>query len=94
VSAVFLWQADGPGGDASGACDDEDGARRAAAECLLSGRAASALVEEAVAEVGAVVAGGARQSCYRRTGEAWQAAAAGTGDEISWVPVSAEAGRR
>jgi hypothetical protein len=95
VSApVFTWTAEGPHGDAGGMSGDPDGARQAAAEFLLTGQATSALVEEAVAEVGAVIPGGARQTEYRRTGEAWHATAPGAGDEIDWVPVSAEAGMR
>lgn len=93
MTPVFLWQADGPASEASGMTGDRDKAQEAAAERLLSGRATSALVEEAVAEVGAVVAGGARQSHYRRTGEAWLAADAGQ-DGIEWVPVNAETGKR
>ena len=93
MTPVFLWQADGPASEASGMTGDRDKAQEAAAERLLSGAATSALVEEAVAEVGGMTAGGARQSHYRRTGEAWQADHDGQ-DGVRWVPVKAETGAR
>jgi len=93
VSPVFLWSVTGPGRDASGVAGDRQKAQADAAEHLLAGRAVTALVEEAVAEV-TPVAAGARQAGYRRTGEAWHAVAAGAGDAVSWVPARAETGTR
>jgi hypothetical protein len=90
---VFPWTATGPHGEASGISEDREKAQQAAEEHLAAGRAVTALVEEAVAEVGAPV-NGARQSGYRRTGEAWHAVAAGAGDAVSWVPAEAQAGTR
>jgi hypothetical protein len=89
---VFLWQATSPGSEASGMSGDRGRALEEAAECLLSGQATEALVEEAVVQLTSLAAGGGRQSYYTRTGEAWHAEAGG--QDVRWVPVQAEAGAR
>ncbi len=86
---VFLWDAAGPASESGGASTDRGEAQREAEECLRSGGAVTALVEEALVETGRMVAG-ARQTHYRRTGNAWQAQGGPQG--ITWVPVEAQAG--
>lgn len=85
---VYLWQATGPAIDASGMSGDRAQAQEDAAQYLLDGRASTALVEEAEADVGGM-RGGARQSYYLRTGEAWHAEGCGP-DGVTWVAVKAE----
>jgi len=85
VSPVFPWVAEGPHIEASGVAGDRAKAQADAAEYLQAGRAVTALVEEAVAEVTGVT-DGARQAGYRRTGEAWQAQL--SDGRVTWVPVA------
>jgi len=84
---VYLWQADGPRQGNRGASGDEQSARRAAADCLRSGRANSALVEEAAAELGMrTLADG-----YYAIGQRWQARVGAHG-RVRWVPAPREPG--
>ena len=79
---VWLWDARGPVRRGLGVSDDQAGARRAAEECLTSGQASAARVEEALALLGI----GTLTSHYRRTGRGWQARRADHG--IRWEPLS------
>lgn len=85
MSAVFLWQADGPEQGARGVSGDEREARRAAAELLRSGQASSALVEEAATELGMRTL----TDGYYPTGPRWRARVGAAG-RIRWVPVKAD----
>jgi hypothetical protein len=84
VTAAWLWQADGPLMGTRGIVDDSGRARRLAVECLLSGDASSAVVEEAAAELGerALIDG------YHRTGRRWQATVGAHG-RIGWTAMTA-----
>jgi hypothetical protein len=85
VTAAWLWQADGPLMGTRGVAGDSGRARRLAAECLLSGTADSAVVEEAATGgVGAqTLAGG-----YPRSGRKWRATVGARG-RVRWVAVTA-----
>jgi hypothetical protein len=87
--SVFLWQADGPRQGSRGICDVEQSARDAAAGLLRSGQASSAVIEEAVPELGmrTLTAG------YWCTGQRWQGHVGARG-RVRWVPVKAGAGAR
>lgn len=79
MTAAFLWQADGPAMGSRGVCGDQGRARRLAAECLRSGAADTAVVEEAVTDLMAqTLADG-----YRRTGPRWSARV-GAGGRVRW----------
>jgi hypothetical protein len=79
---AFLWQADGPLQGARGVTDDAGRARRAAADCLRSGAASSAVVEEALPDLWVrTLAGG-----YAWTGHGWRAKV-GAGGRVWWVPL-------
>ena len=82
--SVYLWQADGPEQGARGVTDDEQAARRAAAVLLQDGRASSAVVEEAVPELGmrTLTAG------YYPTGQRWDGRLGAQG-RVRWVPARA-----
>jgi hypothetical protein len=80
---AFLWQADGPTMGTRGVAEDPRKARRLAAECLRSGAASSAVVEEALSDLGMrTLVGG-----YFRTGRGWRATV-GAGGRVRWRPVS------
>ena len=66
---VWLWDADGPDGSASGVTDGQATACRAAEEGMAVTRAAMATVEVAVHFDG----GAWMSSGYRRTGHMWTA---------------------
>jgi hypothetical protein len=85
VTAAWLWQADGPQMGTRGVAGDSGRARRLAADCLLSGIASSAVVEEAATGgVGAqTLAGG-----YPRTGRRWLATIGAQG-RIRWTAARA-----
>jgi hypothetical protein len=82
---AWLWQADGPQMGVRGVVGDPGRARRLAAECLLSGVADSAVIEEAATGgVGAqTLAAG-----YPRTGRRWLASVGARG-RIQWTAVRA-----
>jgi hypothetical protein len=81
---VHLWQADGPRQGARGVSGNERTARRAAADLLRSGQASSAVVEEAVTELGMRTL----TDGYYCTGQQWQARLGARG-RVRWVPVKA-----
>lgn len=81
---VHLWQADGPTRGCRGVSGDRRKARRDAADCLRSGTASSAVVEEAAAELGMRTL----TSGYYPTGRRWQARVGPRG-RVRWVPVTA-----
>jgi hypothetical protein len=87
VNPVYLWQADGAASGARGVSHDRQAARRAAEGRLLSGEAATATVEEAVAELGARTLG---DDYYWRTGKRWRARV-GAGGRVRWAPARTEA---
>ena len=66
---VWLWDADGPDGGASGVSGDPAAACRAAENGMAATGAATAVVEAAVHLDG----GGWLTSGYRRTGHGWTA---------------------
>jgi hypothetical protein len=66
---VWLWDADGPDGSASGVTDDQAAACRAAERGMSVTGAATAVVEAAMHLDG----GGWMRSGYRRTGYLWTA---------------------
>jgi hypothetical protein len=66
---VWLWDADGPDGSASGVTDSQATACRAAEEGMTVTGAATTTVEEATHLGG----GGWMRSGYRRTGHMWTA---------------------
>jgi hypothetical protein len=84
VTPAWLWQADGPQMGTRGVVGDPGSARRLAGECLLSGVADSAVVEEAAAELGerTLIDG------YHRTGRRWQATIGAHG-RIGWTAMAA-----
>lgn len=84
MSVAFLWQADGPKIGTRGVVDDAERARELAGECLQSGTAVSAVVEEAAAELGMRTL----ESGYHRTGRGWRARVDGAG-RIRWTRVTA-----
>ncbi len=84
---VFLWQADGPRQGGRGISGDCKAARRAAAECLRSGTATAATIEEATAEIGMRTL----TDGYYPTGPRWQARVGAQG-RVRWVPLKAERG--
>ncbi len=75
---VWLWDADGPCRSASGVTDDDDAARAAAREGMITTGAATATVEQATHLGG----GGWMLSGYSRTGTGWTARR--SGDRITW----------
>jgi hypothetical protein len=80
VTAAWLWQADGPQMGTRGIVDDPGRARRLAAECLLSGNASSAVVQEAAAELGMRTL----TDGYHRTGREWRGSV-GAGGRVRWT---------
>ena len=66
---VWLWDADGPDGGASGVTDDQDSACRAAEKGMAATGAVMATVETARHLDG----GGWMKSGYRPTGHVWTA---------------------
>lgn len=83
---VFLWQADGPEQGARGVTDAQWLARRHAAAFLLTGQASSAVVQEAVTELGMRTLGDG----YYATGPQWRGTV-GDGGLVRWVPDKAGA---
>lgn len=86
---VWLWDAFGSVRRGLGVSGDQAGARRAAEECLISGQASDARVEEALAMLGI----GTLTSHYRRTGQGWQTRRA-DGGGIRWEPLAASSAER
>jgi hypothetical protein len=85
MTAAFLWQADGPQQGTRGVTDNARRARQVAADCLRSDAANSAVIEEAVPDLGVrTMVGG-----YFRTGRGWRAKV-DAGGRVWWVPVRAE----
>lgn len=84
MTAAFLWQADGPEIGTRGVVDDEGRARRLAAECLLSGTAVTAVVDEAATDLGRRTL----ESGYHRTGRGWAGRVDG-GGRVRWTRVTA-----
>jgi hypothetical protein len=85
TASAFLWQADGPQRGTRGVTDDARRARQVAADCLRSGAASSAVIEEAIPDLGMrTIVGG-----YFRTGRGWRAKVGAAG-QVWWVPVRAE----
>ena len=83
TAAAFLWQADGPTMGTRGVADDPRKARQLAAECLRSGSADSAEVEEALSDLGMrTLVGG-----YFRTGHRWRGQV-GIGGRVRWTRVT------
>jgi hypothetical protein len=84
---VWLWDADGPNGSASGVTGDQGAACRAASESMAVTGASTATVEAAAHLSG----GGWMSSGYRRTGHRW--AARRHGSHVTWteIPRCAEA---
>lgn len=82
---AWLWQADGPQMGIRGVVDNSGRARRLAAECLRSGDANSAIIEEAATGgLGAqTLAAG-----YPRSGRKWQARVGARG-RVRWTAVRA-----
>ena len=78
---VWLWQASGPG-QFRGITGDRDAARRAAAGCITSGAAETAVVEAASLVIGAA----SLTDCYRPTGTGWTARRSGTG--VRWAALT------
>jgi hypothetical protein len=79
---VWLWDADGPHGSASGVTDDVGTARRAAGEGMAATGATTAKVQQATHLAG----GDWMRSGYSRTGTGWTARR--TGNRIRWTPFS------
>lgn len=75
---VWLWQASGPG-QFCGITGNDDAARRAAAQCITSGAAETAIVEAASLMIGV----SSLTDCYHRTGTGWTARRSGTG--VRWA---------
>jgi hypothetical protein len=83
VIVVYPWRADGPGRATLGVVEDPRRARRLAAECLRSGSADSAEVEEALSDLGMrTLVGG-----YFRTGHRWRGRV-GAGGRVRWTQVT------
>lgn len=80
--SVWLWEAPGPARCATGVSRARSGAQLAAQDCLISGQAASATIQEAELVNGADVL----TSCYRPIGERWQASRT-RGGVIRWHPL-------
>lgn len=79
MTVVYPWRADGPRVATLGVVEDPARARRLAGECLLSGAAETAVIEQAVTDLGmATLLGG-----YFRTGQRWQGRVAG-GGRVRW----------
>jgi hypothetical protein len=89
VSAVFLWQADGPEQGGRGVSGDREAARRAAEKLLRSGEATAAVIEEAELGLGTR----ALTFAYCPTGPRWQAMTGPRG-RVRWVPDRTRAGAR
>jgi hypothetical protein len=85
---VWLWDASGPRAGACGISGDQKAARRAAAECLRSGQADGARVEQAAGELGMRTL----TSGYWRTGTGWRARRR-RGGRIDWMPLTPPAAR-
>lgn len=79
---IWLWEADGPG-RFRGLSDDEKAARLAAARCITSGQAETAIVEAASLVLGV----SSMTDFYQRTGIGWRARRGGQG--VCWVPLVA-----
>jgi hypothetical protein len=79
MTRLWLWDAEGPGGSASGVAGDDGAARRAAGEGMAATGAAVATVEEAAHFGG----GGWMRSGYSRTGTGWTARRSGS--RIRWT---------
>ena len=78
---LWLWDAPGPDRSACGVSADRAIAQRAARACLISGQAATALIQEAELVTGA----SALTPRYRRIGGGWQARRTRNG-AIRWHP--------
>jgi hypothetical protein len=76
---VWLWDADGPDGGASGVTGDQDSACRAAEEAMAATGAAMATVETATHLDG----GAWMKSGYRPTGHVWTARR--RDGEVAWT---------
>jgi hypothetical protein len=84
--SLWLWDAPGPGRSARGVSTDQTGAQRAARDCLASGQAVTALVQEAELVTGS----SALAPRYQRIGASWEARRTSNG-AISWQPPAAPA---
>jgi hypothetical protein len=79
---VWLWEATGPG-TFRGINGDDHAARRAAAQCITSGKAQTATVEAASLMLGV----SSLTDCYHRTGTGWTARRSGAG--VRWAALTA-----
>ena len=82
--SLWLWDAPGPGRSARGVSTDQTGAQQAVRDCLASGQAVTALVQEAELVTGS----SALTPRYQRIGASWEARRASNG-AISWQPPAA-----
>ena len=82
--SLWLWDAPGPGRSARGVSTDQTGAQRAARDCLASGQAVTALVQEAELVTGS----SALTPRYQRIDASWEARRTSNG-AISWQPPAA-----
>jgi hypothetical protein len=87
VVMVYLWEANGAGRKTLGISDDSRTARRAAGQCLRSGDATGARVEEAFTVSGVLTL----NHTYEPTGNAW-AARLGKDGRIRWKPLQTASG--
>lgn len=79
MTVVYPWRADGPGRATLGVVEDPARARRLAGQCLLSGVAETAVIEQAVTDLGAqTLLGG-----YFRTGQRWRGRVE-SGGRVRW----------
>jgi hypothetical protein len=79
---LWLWDADGPHGSASGVTGDPATARRAAKKSMAATGAATATVQQATLLGG----GGWMRSGYSLTGTGWTAKR--NGNRIRWTPLT------
>jgi hypothetical protein len=84
--SLWLWDAPGPGRSARGVSTDQTGAQQAVRDCLDSGQAATALVQEAELVTGSP----GLTPRYQRIGGSWEARRTGNG-AIRWLPPAAPA---
>jgi hypothetical protein len=80
----WLWDAPGPLRSACGVSTDRTRAQQAARDCLASGQAATALVQEAELVTGSA----SLAPRYQRIGGSWQARRTSNG-AIRWQPPAA-----